>query len=73
MKRYIKSSTYEVTKYDMNIEPEIFEFCDELGGYADYDQKVESVAEEWSMPTDLAERYVWNWSIRPKVDDEGEN
>lgn len=67
MKRYVRAN---MAQYDANIEPEVFEFCDELGSYADYNQKVESVAEEWGMPTDLAEEYVWNWSIRSNVDDE---
>ena len=58
------TGAFEVTEYDKDIEPEIFEYCDELGGYADFDSKVEQVAEEWDMPTDLAEKYVWNWSIR---------
>lgn len=64
------TGAFEITKYDANIEPEIFDYCDELGGYADYNQKVESVAEEWGMPKDLAEEYVWNWSLRPRLDDE---
>ena len=82
MKRYISANDdwrehnhpygFEVTDYDTDLESAVFEFCDELGGYADYNQKVESVAEEWSMPTDLAKKYVWNWSIQPNVDDEEE-
>lgn len=47
-----------------SLRDRIYDFLDELGGYADYNQKVEDVSEEFGMSPDEAEGYVWDWSIR---------
>lgn len=60
------TNAYQILEYDTDIESEIFDYCDEIGGYADFDQKVEDIAENWGMPKELANRYVWNWSIQVK-------
>lgn len=71
---FAKFTNYlEVFNYDMKLEPEIFEYLDLCGGYSDYNQKVEDVAEEWKMSKDLAEDYVWNWSIQIKIPNEDED
>jgi hypothetical protein len=71
---FAKFTNYlQVFEYDTSLEPEIFEFLDECGGYSDYNQKVEDVAEEWKMSKDLAGSYVWNWSIQIRIPDEDEN
>lgn len=49
---------------DSSLRQDIYDFLDELGGYADYNQKIEDVAEEFGMSPDEAEGYVWDWSIR---------
>lgn len=68
---FAKFTNYlEVFNYDEKLEPEIFEYLDMCGGYSDYNQKVEDVAEEWKMSKDLAEDYVWNWSIQIRIPDE---
>lgn len=71
---YVKSNSELpiLTKYSEELRPEIFEFLDECGNYTDYNQKVEDVAEQWNMTKDLAEEYVWNWSIQVNYDDEEE-
>ena len=62
-----------ITKYSEDLEPEIFEFLDDYGGYGDYNQKVADVSEQWNMPRDLAEDYVWNWSIQVDIDEDDED
>ena len=57
-----------VTEYSEDLEPEIFEYLDDCGGYSDYDQKVDDVAESWNITKDLAESYVWNWSTQVDYD-----
>ena len=68
---FAKFTNYlQVFSYDGDLEPEIFEYLDECGGYSDYNQKIEDVAEEWRMPKTLAEDYVWNWSIQVRLPEE---
>ncbi len=67
MKRYIKSSRASYIHYDKSLESEIFEYLDLFSGYSDYNQKVEDVADEWNLPLDIANVYVWNWSIRLNI------
>jgi len=38
---------------------------DELGGYADYNQKIEDVSDEFGMSLDEAEGYVCDWIQDP--------
>lgn len=59
-----------IKKYSSKLEPEIFEFLDAYGGYGDYNQKVDDVSEEWNMIKDVAESYVWNWSIQVDYDED---
>lgn len=47
--------------YD-NLSKRIYAFLDEEGGYTDYNQKIEDVAEEFGMSKESAESYVWNWA-----------
>lgn len=54
------SSPVKVTK---KLRREIYDFCDDCGGYSDYDQKIEDVMEEFGLTRDQAESEVWNWSI----------
>jgi len=69
---YIKSNNElrRLTEYSEELRPEIFEFLDECGNYTDYNQKVEDVAEQWNMTKDLAEEYVWNWSLESQDEEE---
>lgn len=58
---YVKaSSDKHVTKA---LRRKIYDFCDELGGYADYDDKIDLVMEEFGLSRKEAENQVWNWSI----------
>ena len=42
----------------------IFSELDEMGGYVDYNGKVEYLMDEYGMSRDEAESYVWDWSIK---------
>ena len=58
---YVKASSDKpVTKA---LRRKIYDFCDELGGYADYDDKIDLVMEEFGLSRKEAENQVWNWSI----------
>ena len=48
-----------------SLRDRIYDFLDELGGYADYNQKVEDVSEEFGMSPDEAEGYVCDWIQDP--------
>lgn len=50
-------------KFGKRKQKEIFEFIDDLGGYGDYDDKVESVMDEFDLSREDAEDIVWEWSI----------
>lgn len=52
-----------LVKVTKKLRREIYEFCDDCGGYSDYDQKIEDVMEEFGLTRDQAESEVWNWSI----------
>lgn len=41
---------------------EIFDYLDELGGYLDYDDKIEALMDDFSLSKDEAEGFVWDWS-----------
>lgn len=59
---------------EKSLSAKIFEFLDEEGGYTDYDQKIEDVAEEFNLPREEAESYVWDWANGlNKSGDEGED
>ena len=53
---YVKSSR----KYNKKRSKEIYEYLDLIGGYDDYDGKVESLMEDFGLTQDEAEGYVWN-------------
>lgn len=56
--------TLDESLFEESLRDEIYDFLDELGGYADYNQKIEDVSDEFGMSPDEAEGYVWDWSIR---------
>ena len=41
---------------------EIYEYLEELGGYADYNDKIESLIEDFGLDEETAEGYVWNYA-----------
>lgn len=43
-----------------NKNTEIYEYLDELGGYASYDDKIDYLVEEFGLSREDAESYVWN-------------
>lgn len=45
-----------------SLAQQIFAFLDEQGGYTDYNQKVEDVAETFGLSKKEAESFVWDWS-----------
>lgn len=50
---------------DSSLRQDIYDFLDELGGYADYNQKIEEVSDEFGMSPDEAEGYVCDWIQDP--------
>lgn len=50
---------------ESSLRDRIYDFLDELGGYADYNQKIEDVSEEFGMSPDEAEGYVCDWIQDP--------
>ena len=64
---YVRSSQEDSVKPSVKVTKklrrEIYDYCDLMGGYFDYDQKVEDVMEEFGLTRDQAESEVWNWSI----------
>ena len=45
-----------------SLAQQIFAFLDEQGGYTDYNQKIEDVAETFGLSEKEAESFVWDWS-----------
>lgn len=43
-------------------DKEIYEYLEELGGYADYNDKIESLMEDFGLNKETAEGYVWNYA-----------
>ena len=41
---------------------EIYTYLEELGGYADYNDKIEIVMEEFGLDKETAESFVWNYA-----------
>lgn len=62
---YVKASQGDSApvKVTKKLRREIYDYCDLMGGYTDYDQKIEDVMEEFGLTRDQAESEVWNWSI----------
>lgn len=56
MKRYVKSAK----KSTKNKDREIYEYLDELGGYCDYDDRIDMLVEDFGISRSAAENYVWN-------------
>lgn len=59
---YVVASN-NATKVTNKLRRDIYEYCDALNGYGDYDQKIEDVMEEFGLTKEQAEIEVWNWSI----------
>lgn len=49
-----------------SLRDEIYDYLDDIGGYADYNQKIEDVAEDFDLPFDEAEGYVCDWIQDPE-------
>ena len=56
MKRYVKSAKKPTKSKDR----EIYEYLDELGGYFDYDDRIDMLVEDFGISKSAAENYVWN-------------
>lgn len=56
----IDTAPVKVTK---KLRREIYDYCDLMGGYSDYDQKIEDVMDTFGLTKEQAENEVWNWSI----------
>ena len=41
---------------------EIYAYLEELGGYADYNDKIENVMGEFGLNKETAESFVWNYA-----------
>jgi hypothetical protein len=48
--------------FSNSLTQQIFAFLDKEGGYTDYNQKIEDVAETFGLSEKEAESFVWDWS-----------
>lgn len=55
------AASTNINASESNLRSRIYDFLDEMGGYADYNQKIEDVSEEFGMSPDEAEGYVCDW------------
>lgn len=55
---YVKASN----KSKKSRDAEIYEYLDNLGGYVDYDGRVELLMDDFGLSKNVAENYVWNHS-----------
>lgn len=55
---YVKASRQSKKSRDT----EIYEYLDALGGYVDYDGRVEMLMDDFGISKNVAENYVWNHS-----------
>lgn len=60
--KFGKRSEDMVPLKEENLKDQIYAFLDDLGGYADYDQKVEDVMDEFGLDRDDAEGYIWSYA-----------
>lgn len=58
--KYPSNYVSSAKKNKKNRDKEIYEYLDMIGGYNDYDGKVEEIMEEFDLTKDEAEGYVWN-------------
>ena len=47
-----------------NLRKEIYDALDDMGGYVDYNGKVEALMDDFGLSEADAEGYVWDWSIK---------
>lgn len=57
----IYSSSTILSDSPDGLQSRIYDYLDTLGGYADYNQKIEEVVDEFGVSPDVAETYVCNW------------
>ena len=55
---YVKASN----KSKKSRDAEIYEYLDDLGGYVDYDGRIELLMDDFGLSKNAAENYVWNHS-----------
>ena len=56
-------SSITATKKDKKSrDAEIYEYLDYLGGYVDYDGRIELLMDDFGLAKSAAENYVWNHS-----------
>ena len=58
--KYPSESVNASKESKKSLSREIYEYLDELGGYVDYDGKVEALVEDFGLSEDDATSYVWN-------------
>lgn len=58
--KYPSNYVNATKKSKKSLSREIYEYLDELGGYVDYDGKVEALMEDFGLSKDDANSYVWN-------------
>lgn len=58
--KYPSNHVTAAKKNKKSRDREIYEYLDECGGYIDYDDKIDSLVEDFGLSRDDAESYVWN-------------
>lgn len=56
------SSVTAANKSKKRRDAEIYEYLDDLGGYVDYDGRIELLMDDFGLSKNAAENYVWNHS-----------
>lgn len=51
-----------------SLQARIFDFLNELGGYTDYNQRIEEVSDEFGISPNEAEDYVWDWTLNSEAE-----
>ena len=58
--KYPSNYVTATKKNKKNRDREIYEYLDMIGGYNDYNGKIEDIMDEFGLTKDAAEGYVWN-------------
>lgn len=55
------SNTNITESLNESVKDDIFDMLDEIGGYTDYDGRIDAVVDEFNIDRDRAEDFVWEW------------
>lgn len=68
----LNESLNEDATSDISSE-EMFDFLDDLGGYTDYDGRIDALVDEFGISKEEAENTVWNWTLKNEDSEDEED